>query len=47
MPLTDGNDTNPPTYEPGEDNSSDDNDFNGDNDTVPTLGSDTEEPMLR
>ena len=40
------NDTNPPTYEPGEDNCSDNNDVGGDDDIAPTPGSETEEPML-
>ena len=46
MPLTNGNDTNTPTYEPGEDNGSDDNDVDDDHDIVTTPGSDTEEPIL-
>ena len=46
MPLTNGNDTNTPTYEPGKDNGYDDNDVDDDHDIVTTPGSDTEEPML-
>ena len=46
MPLTNGNDNNAPTYEPGKDNGSDDNDVDDDHDIVTTPGSDTEEPML-
>ena len=46
MHLTDGNDTTPQTYEPGEDNGSGDNDVNNDDKIVPTPGSETEEPML-
>ena len=46
MTLIDGNNTNPPTYEPGEDNCSGNNDVGGDDDIAPTPGSETEEPML-
>ena len=46
MPLTDGNNTNPPTYEPGEYNGSDDNYVDDKDDIVPTTGSETEEIML-
>ena len=46
MLLTDGNDTNPPTYKPGGDNSSDGNDVDSDDDIVLTPGSKTEEQIL-
>ena len=46
MPLTDGNNTNPPTYAPVKDIGSDDNDVENDDDIVPTPGINTEEPML-
>ena len=42
MPLTDGSDTNPPTYEPCEYKGSDNNDVNNDDDIVPTPGSKTQ-----
>ena len=38
MPLTDGNDTNPPTYKPGGDNSSDGNDVDSNNDVQQFVG---------
>ena len=46
MPLTNDNYTNPPTYEPGGDNGSEDNEVNDNDDIVPTPGSNIEEPML-
>ena len=46
MPLTNDNYTNPPTYEPGGDNGSEDNEVNDNDDIVPTPGSKTQEPML-
>ena len=45
-PVSNGNDTNPPTHEPVEDNISDYNFFDDDGDIFPTLGSKTEEPMI-
>ena len=44
--MTDGNDTNPATYESCEDNGYEDNDVDDDDDIVPTEGSKTEEPIL-
>ena len=40
MPMTYGNDTKPPKYEPGEDNGSDNNNVDDDNDIFPTPGGD-------
>ena len=40
MPMTYGNDTKPPKYEPGEDNGSDNNNVDNDNDIFPTPGGD-------
>ena len=39
--MTNGNDTNPPTYELGEDNGFDNNDVKNDGDIVTTPGSKT------
>ena len=36
IPMTGGNDINPPTYKPGEDDGYNDSDFDDDNDIVPT-----------
>ena len=46
MTLIDGNNTNPPTYEPGEDNSSENNYVDEYNDIVTTPGNKTEEPII-